>query len=244
VLLTLATALVSGGGAPSSRTDAPSLPRSADVVQRVASIPEAPVVLTPPAAVPVLLIPGWGDDEDQLQSLEARFRGAGWQEGLVEPIAFQDPVGSNREHAREIAQAVMELKERSGADRVDLVAHSMGGLATRYFLQNGGGEHVRRVVFLATPQRGTVSAFFAWGEGAREMQPGSTFLLGLMRMPLIPPGVRAITIRTPLDLHILPAENASLPGLPDLKVCCPTHAGLLDDAETFEMIERFLKATG
>jgi hypothetical protein len=55
--------------------------------------------------------------------------------------------------------------------------------------------------------------------------------------------VRAITIRTPLDLHVLPAENATLPGLPNLTVCCPSHAGLLDDDETFELIERFLKGT-
>jgi hypothetical protein len=76
------------------------------------------------------------------------------------------------------------------------------------------------------------------------MQPGSTFLMGLMRMPLIPAGVRAVTIRTPLDLHVVPGDNATLPGFPDLQVCCPTHAGLLDDAETFELIERFLASPG
>jgi hypothetical protein len=53
--------------------------------------------------------------------------------------------------------------------------------------------------------------------------------------------VRAITIRTPLDLHVVPPESARLPGIPDLKVCCPTHAGLLEDEGTFELIARFLK---
>jgi triacylglycerol lipase len=203
-----------------------------------------PLHLAPAEVVPVLLVPGWGDDEDQLRPLEARLEAAGWSKALVEALSFQDPMGSNREHARELAQAALELKERTGVERVDVVAYSMGGLAARYFLQNGGDAHVRRIVFLATPHRGTVSAFFAWGEGAREMHPGSTFLLGLMRMPLIPAGVRAITIRTPLDLHVVPSESATLPGFPDLKVCCPTHAGLLDDAETFELIARFLKGTG
>jgi pimeloyl-ACP methyl ester carboxylesterase len=203
-----------------------------------------PPVLEPPSSVPILLVPGWGDDESHLSALAQRLEQSGWTSQSVWRLTFQDPVGSNREHAREIAQAALELKERTGAERVDMVAHSMGGLAARYFLQNGGDAHVRRIVFLATPHRGTVSAFFAWGEGAREMQPGSTFLTGLLHAPLIPTGVSAVTIRTPLDLHVLPSENAILPGFPDLRVCCPTHAGLLDDAETFEIIERFLKGAG
>jgi triacylglycerol lipase len=189
----------------------------------------------------VLVIPGWSDDETRLAALGARLTAAGWDDGFVLTLSFEDPVGSNRDHAREIAQAVLAFKSRTGADRIDIVAHSMGGLATRYFLLNGGDVHVRRVVFLATPHMGTVAAHFGWGEGAREMEPQSTFLLGLLRAQPIPSGVRAITIRTPLDLHVLPPESATLPGVPNLEVCCPTHAGLLDDDETFGLIQRFLR---
>jgi pimeloyl-ACP methyl ester carboxylesterase len=214
------------------------------VVVQSAAEPQVPPPAISTPSIPVLLVPGWGDDESHLAALAQRLEEAGWPAGIVRRITFEDPVGSNVQHARELEQAILDLKERTGAERVDVVAHSMGGLAARYFLQTGGGAHVRRIVFLATPHRGTVSAFFAWGDGAREMQPGSTFLLDLLRMPLIPGGVRAVTVRTPLDLHIVPGDNATLPGFPDLKVCCPTHAGLLDHGETFELIERFLKATG
>jgi triacylglycerol esterase/lipase EstA (alpha/beta hydrolase family) len=209
----------------------------------VPQIPAEPDTPSEPGAtvVPVLVIPGWSDDETRLAALGARLAAAGWEPGSVLTLSFEDPVGSNRDHAREIALAALALKSRTGAERVDVVAHSMGGLATRYFLQNGGDEHVRRVVFLATPHMGTVSAYFAWGEGAREMEPRSTFLLGLIRAQPVPSGVRAITIRTPLDLHVLPPESATLPGVPNLEVCCPTHAGLLDDDETFELIARFLR---
>ena len=202
------------------------------------------VQVAPAGTTPVLLIPGWSDDESRLTPLGTRLAGAGWDANHVLSLSFENPVGSNLDHAREIEQAVAALKSRTGAERVDIVAHSMGGLATRYFLLNGGDAHVRRVVFLATPHRGTVSAHFAWGEGAREMEPHSTFLLALLRARSVPEGVRAITIRTPLDLHILPNESATLPGIPDHKVCCPTHAGLLDDARTFELIAQFLKGSG
>jgi triacylglycerol lipase len=191
----------------------------------------------------VLLIPGWGDDARVLGALKARMLDGGWDGAAVETLTFEDPVGSNREHAREIAQAVLQLRRVARAERVDIVAHSMGGLATRYFLLNGGQAHVRRVVFLATPHQGTLTAHLAPGTGAREMEPGSTFLLGLRQLPPLPWGVQALTIRTPVDLHILPPESATLPGVPDRRVCCPTHAGLLDDDATYEHIARFLKGS-
>jgi triacylglycerol lipase len=193
------------------------------------------------ARVPVVLVPGWSDDAHQLEVLRGRFLAAGWPDGSVVALTFDDPVGSNRTNAERLRLAVEDLRSRTGAERVDVVAHSMGGLATRYYLKSADGGRVRRVVFLATPHRGTYAAYVAWGEGGREMSPGSEFLRGLNEpFRALPPGVEGITIRTPVDLHILPPESALLPPLPDVEVCCPTHAGLLDDPETFRVIESFL----
>lgn len=191
--------------------------------------------------VPVVLVPGWSDDSEQLRPLRDRFLEAGWPDSAVVSLSFEDPEGSNRVHARALAMAVERLRERVGAPEVDVVAHSMGGLALRYYLQNGGAENVRRVVFLATPHRGTYAAWLAWGKGGEEMDPGSLFLLSLQKGRAVPPGVEGITVRTPVDLHILPPESATLPPLPDIEVCCPTHAGLLDDEETFKVILSFLE---
>lgn len=193
--------------------------------------------------VPVLLVPGWRDDSEQLDPLRRRFVEAGWTDSMVATVSFEDPVGSNRAHAREINLAVTDLLQRTGASRIDVVAHSMGGLALRYFLQNGGHPEIRRVVFLATPHRGTWTANLAWGEGGEEMKPGSPFLLSLIRFYAVPPGVEGITVRTPVDLHVLPPESAALPPLPDIEICCPTHAGLLDHDGTFDVIETFLRKT-
>lgn len=190
--------------------------------------------------VPVLLVPGWSDEAEQLAPLRARFLAAGWADSTIAILSFDDPVGSNRVHARTLGLAVETLRRATGADRVDVVAHSMGGLALRHFLHHGGGSDVRRVVFLATPHRGTYSAYLAWGEGGREMSPGSLFLLAMQTWDPLPEGVEGITVRTPVDLHVLPPESATLPPLPDLEVCCPTHAGLLDHEETFRVIEAFL----
>ncbi|MEJ2203349.1 MAG: alpha/beta fold hydrolase [Gemmatimonadota bacterium] len=193
-----------------------------------------------PTEVPILLIPGWFDTERDLAALRIRLISAGWPTEYVEPLTFADPTGSNVDHAAEIGAAVELLRSRTGAPKVDLVAHSMGGLAVRQYLMDVGPRRVRKVVFVATPHRGTYTAYVAFGEGRDEMIPGSPFLETLNAAPAVPEGIPAITIRSPMDTIILPSESATLPGIEDHQLCCPTHAGLLRSLEVFRVIRRFL----
>lgn len=203
--------------------------------------PPLPTPTPGPRDVPVILVPGWYDEAADLAPLARRLTAAGWAVDRVRAISFQDPVGSNEDHAIEVAAAVAEMRERTGASQVDIVAHSMGGLAVRHFLATEDqGEATRRVVFLGTPQRGTWVAYMAWGEGGQEMEPESEFLSQLNDLAPVPEAVEAFTIRTPVDTHVVPGENATLPGVPDVTVCCPTHRGLVDDDETFRLIQAFL----
>ena len=75
-------------------------------------------------------------------------------------------------------------------DRVDVVAHSMGGLVLRSYLsgkQNAAGTfqppavtHVRKVVFLATPHFGSgIALTFGLTPQLRELASGSRFLFDL-----------------------------------------------------------------
>ena len=188
---------------------------------------------------PVLLVPGWSDTGSALARLRERFVEAGWPASHVVAVTFRDPTGGNYQHAGEISEAVELLLARTGARQLDVVAHSMGGLAARvYMLENPA--RVRRVVFMATPHRGTTAAYFAFGEGRGEMLPGSDFLEALNASPAVPPGVEALTLRTFLDTHILPGSSATLAGIPDVSVCCPTHQGLTRDAEAFHAVLAFL----
>lgn len=214
--------------------------RGLDAAGRWRAAPE-PVADTLP--VPVLLVPGWGDDALHLAGLRTRFIEAGWPPGRVVAMGFRNPVGSNRSHAGEVASELRSLREVTGVEEVDVVAHSMGGLAVRYHLSSSGGEGVRRVVFLGTPHRGTIAAHLAWGDGSEEMVPGSAFLDSLNAGPPVPERVAALAVETPLDLRIVPGESARLPPsdhVRNLEVCCPTHVGLLDHPDVFEAIVEFL----
>jgi triacylglycerol lipase len=191
---------------------------------------------------PVLLVPGWLGRLPELSALRDRFLRDGWAEWEVLALEFVDPVGSNLEHARELEDALQHLLSQTGAREVDILAHSMGGLAVWLLLQERGDLlPIRRVVFLGSPLQGTVVAHLAWGEGGREMRPGSEFLDRLQAGGQPQNWVEALTIRTPLDLNVVPGHGATLPGLGDRLVCCPTHQGLLDHEETYRVARSFLE---
>jgi triacylglycerol lipase len=192
--------------------------------------------------VPVLLVPGWLDTARDLAALRIRLLAAGWSH--VETLTFRDPAGSNRDHALEIDSMVAQMVRQTEVTEIDIVAHSMGGLATRWYLMTRDPVPIRRVAFLGSPHRGTLAAHLAWGAGGDEMTPGSAFLDTLNSAPPVPEGLEAITIRTPIDTRVVPGESATLPGVTDHSVCCPTHQGLLRDDEVFGIVLDFLEQLG
>ncbi len=221
---------------PSPRPTAPIAPPEGS-----AATPFAPPTIGPqPGTVrtPVVLVPGWVDSGSRLWPLRDALFASGWDSTEVRVLEFEDPVGSNVDHAAELAAAVTALRDRTGSSRVDIVAHSMGGLATRWYLQEGGAAQVRRVVTLASPHRGTWASLVAWGEGGREMHPESDFIAQLEAT--LPPAIAGLTLRTEFDTHILPNESSTLPGVPDIEICCPSHALLPADPEVMALVIDFL----
>lgn len=195
------------------------------------------------SVVPVLIVPGWSDHAPTVEPLRRSLIQAGWPATRVDAMSFQDAVGSNQEHAIEIRLAAERLLARTGAEEIDIVAHSMGGLSVRYFLAfQEGNSVVRRVVFLGTPHRGTLAAMLAWGEGGREMVPGSEFLEKLNSEKGRLSGTEALAIRTPVDFRVIPSSSGLLPGVLNLEVCCPSHTQLVENRETAEAVQAFLRA--
>lgn len=81
----------------------------------------------------------------------------------------------NEISAGELKIKIDEVKTLTGARKVDLVAHSMGGLLARYYIESDGtdenslnyGEDVDQLITLGTPHQGAPSAYLQWeaGEG-------------------------------------------------------------------------------
>jgi hypothetical protein len=117
------------------------------------------------------------------------------------------------ESARRLSAFVEEVRARTGARQVDIVAHSLGGLVARYYLERmGGAQAVARLVTIGTPHAGTRWGRAGWGRAARELTPGSPFLLELGR-PSEP--VRYTSIWSRSDNLVAPPESARLAPLGD-----------------------------
>ena len=81
-------------------------------------------------------------------------------------ITFAHPHGDNFIQAECVADAIARIKHVTGADKVDLVAHSKGGMSTRIYVSDAGPSwvtkfrgDVRRYVMLGTPNGGIDVSF-------------------------------------------------------------------------------------
>jgi len=111
-------------------------------------------------------------------------------------------------NARKLARFVDEIAAREGAERVDIVAHSMGGLVARYFIERlGGARRVRHLITIATPHRGTRWARLAIGRMRRDLHLGAELC---ERLGAGVPSVRYTSIWSRADNLVLPADSARL----------------------------------
>jgi pimeloyl-ACP methyl ester carboxylesterase len=130
----------------------------------------------PNAPIPVVLVHGYFCNR-QLWRPFARWlarRGHAVRGVDLEPV-----FGSIDGYAPLLAEAVEELRTRTGAKRVAMVCHSMGGLAARAYLRAHPDAPVACVVTLGTPHRGTTHARLGQGENAVQMRPDSAWLRAL-----------------------------------------------------------------
>jgi pimeloyl-ACP methyl ester carboxylesterase len=88
--------------------------------------------------------------------------GDGQAPGVLRTGSLTDPFSRTNtlaENAAILAGYIDGVKERTGATEVDIVAHSMGGLISRYYVDRLMGERdVGRLVMLGTPNGGSACA--------------------------------------------------------------------------------------
>lgn len=129
----------------------------------------------PADRLPVIFCHGYMGDATNFVLLRRRLFTSGFRsQATVWLRPFWRPCS---EYARLIDERVRDVLRRTGAPAVDLVAHSMGGLASRRYLAHPGrASSVRRLVTIGTPHRGTIFAHAGVGACAEDLRPGSALL--------------------------------------------------------------------
>ncbi len=114
--------------------------------------------------------------------------------------------------ARKLGRHVDAVLAQTGADRVDLVGHSMGGVVGRYFVALGGGaERVANLITVGSPHRGAELSAVGLGRPTKELFPGSAFLERLEAAG-VPAQVAVTAIWSRSDALVPAASRARLTG--------------------------------
>lgn len=189
------------------------------------------------SGVPVVLVHGYLCNRQIWRPFAAWLAERGH---AVEAVDLEPPFASIDDHAARIGDAVQRLRERTGAPRVALVCHSMGGLAARAWLRASGDALVAGVVTLGTPHRGTAHARFGAGRNARQMRVASEWLRALEASETAARRERFTVILSHHDNIVAPQAVQTLPGARSVEFGGIGHLSLVRDRRVWAAVEEVL----
>jgi len=197
-----------------------------------------PAALTGQSRPLVLLVHGWLATSLDLLAIRLRLTRDGFDCDAID-FSYLGVLDSISDYAGELAWKI----EAEYADRrnIAVVAHSMGGLVTRYYLRNlRATDQVKTVITVATPHHGTFGGMILPPRSTptSEMLPDSPFLEELNSVSETVPGVDFYAIWTPTDGVVIPPENSIMCGARNYKVSGlgVTHLGLLMSDAAYAII--------
>lgn len=196
-----------------------------------------------PAHTPVVFVHGYSGNASNWTTAESVFLANGYSPGELFPYQY-DWTQSNKNSAAGLAAFVKQVLATTGAEQVDIVNHSMGGLVSDWYVKELGGQpYVRHLASIAGANHGTTFAgaclMFA---SCVEMYPGSSFIGTVTSGDETPGDTRYATWYSPCDGVIIPFTSTELNGATNNLVPCQTHLGYLTDVVTLTAVERFLNS--
>ena len=196
--------------------------------------------VTPVTHDPILFVHGYGRTADDWNFMITNFKAAGYTDAELYTISY-GVLQSNVSIADDIKTKVDGILAATGATKVDIIAHSMGSLSTRYYIRNLGGDtKVDAWVSLGGPNHGTSTANDCGLSPCLEMRPSSTFLTALNSGDETPGVVRYATWWTPADQTVLPTSSVLLTGASNTQTAAIGHLNLVTDLTIFTQVKAFI----
>lgn len=163
--------------------------------------------------------------------------------------------------ADQVSEFIDQVRKATGASKVDIVAHSQGGMVAEYLAKNMRlASEIHREVLLAPVTHGTTlngivqysdyllrlpdTALWVACPACADMEQGSAFVQQLDEGPIAQPGVDYTVIETRNDTTVTPAESPFIqePGVDNQWVqdSCPSlkvaHARMPRDPVVDQMV--------
>ncbi|MFN8673409.1 MAG: EF-hand domain-containing protein [Candidatus Sericytochromatia bacterium] len=169
--------------------------------------------------LPVVLVQGYAEPSWYfMYGIYRNLKKNGWEN--IYPVNLFPNIADIKEQAKIVGAKIEQAKKEQGVSKVEYVAHSMGGLIGRYYIQElNGANNINHYVSVATPHYGTYVAWAGPGDGAKQMRPNSDFLTKLNSYNGSN-NISYTSIWTKTDEIVVPAESALLRTsklMPDVK---------------------------
>jgi triacylglycerol lipase len=193
----------------------------------------------------IVFVHGISGSEKDWRTMVERFKADGFPEDRLIARTYEEPTWAcNTSNAETLRGWVQELKDR-GARHIAIIAHSMGGLSARYYVQRlGGSESVDTFITLGTMHHGLLSSCLSpvsvcvW----KELCSTGAFLADLNAEPATPGPTRWVSIFSGADA-IVPAASSHLDGAWNINLEGLAHDGkngLQKSAVVYERVKSAL----
>ncbi|MGW3121081.1 esterase/lipase family protein [Streptomyces sp. NPDC001107] len=191
---------------------------------------------------PIVFVHGLSGDSSSWNDWVADFEADGYSSSELYAWSY-DWGQSNATTAQQLATEIKNVLAKTGASKVDIVAHSMGVLSSRYYLKNlGGTSYVDDFVSVAGVNHGTsVASWCAWlYTSCKEMQIGSSYLTALNSGDETPGAVSYASYWSDCDEAVVPNSSALLSGATNVDVGCVSHTDMNNDHGVYEQVRDFI----
>jgi len=199
-------------------------------------------------ALPVLLIHGYGCNSGYWDKLVPLLDAARISHASVDlaPIA-----GDIDGYAAQVERAADALCAATGAARLAVVGHSMGGLVARAWMRAYGGARVAQLLTLGTPHHGSALARFGPGINAAQMRCDgsgaasipSPWLQALAAGENETTRARIVSLYSHHDNIVSPQTSSLLPGARNIAFGGIGHVALGSDARVLAQVMATLAQT-
>jgi triacylglycerol lipase len=192
---------------------------------------------------PIVLVHGITDDGSSFAPHLDKLRAGG--RVVRAPDLFPADGSMGLAHmAEQLASYIAGVRKELEVEHIDLVGYSLGGMVARFYLQRlDGAQAVRRFVTIASPHRGSLSAYGLRSQAGAELRPGSAMMADLAKdWTDTAARVPTTALWTPFDLIVLPGWHATVEGAIAIPVPAKRHADMLHHPRTWQTVREVLDA--
>lgn len=194
------------------------------------------------AVDPILFVHGYARSASDWNTMIGRFEKDGWSKSQLSAYSYNTSTSNVTTAEKVVKSEVEKLLASTKASKVDVIAHSMGSLNTRWYVKFLGGEGtVDDWVSLGGPNHGTDFANFCFSASCVEMRIGSKFLSELNAGDETPGAVNYGTWWSPCDSIINPDSSVALSGATNTETACISHLNLTQDATVYSQVREFVE---